>query len=61
MGERLPGGPGPGDTMRPDKTLPPTGSKAVQHERTEFVILFIWQEPTPSDKLRGTVEEETPK
>ena len=21
--------------------------------RTEFIILFIWQEPTPSDALRG--------
>jgi type IV pilus assembly protein PilM len=23
------------------------------HERTEFVIVFIWDEPTPSDALRG--------
>jgi hypothetical protein len=23
------------------------------HQRTEFIILFIWQEPTPSDALRG--------
>ncbi len=23
------------------------------HTRTEFVILFIWKEPTPSDSLRG--------
>jgi hypothetical protein len=23
------------------------------HTRTEFVILFIWKEPTPSDALRG--------
>jgi hypothetical protein len=23
------------------------------HTRTEFVILFIWKEPTPSDTLRG--------
>jgi len=25
----------------------------VPYTRTEFVILFIWQEPTPSDELRG--------
>lgn len=30
---------------------PPT-TKA-DHDRTEFVILFIWKEPTPSDSLRG--------
>jgi hypothetical protein len=62
-GERLPGFPGPGGTLPPDTTVPPGGSKTVLHDRTEFVILFIWQEPTPSDKLRGTVEEtnDTPK
>jgi hypothetical protein len=24
-----------------------------QHVRTEFVVLFTWKEPNPSDKLRG--------
>jgi hypothetical protein len=23
------------------------------HTRTEFVLLFVWKEPTPSDALRG--------
>jgi len=42
------GGPG---TMGPGgKPLP---ASAGLHTRTEFVILFIWQEPTPSDALRG--------
>ena len=27
---------------------PPSG-----HTREEFVVLFIWKEPTPSDSLRG--------
>jgi len=26
------------------------------HSRTEFVVLFIWREPTPSDELRGVSE-----
>jgi type IV pilus assembly protein PilM len=24
-----------------------------QHSRTEFIVLFVWKEPTPSDALRG--------
>jgi hypothetical protein len=36
--------PGVGAVGAEDATAPP---------RTEFVILFIWKEPTPSDKLRG--------
>src|SRR5262249_55429781 len=34
------GGEGPA-TMSPD-------TKLIPHERTEFVILFVWREPTPS-------------
>jgi hypothetical protein len=30
-----------------------TGSSANAHQRTEFVVLFIWKELTPSDALRG--------
>jgi hypothetical protein len=30
--------------------------KPGEHERTEFIIVFIWQEPTPSDGLRGQTE-----
>jgi type IV pilus assembly protein PilM len=32
------------------KTTAPSSSN---HQRTEFVVLFIWKEPTPSDALRG--------
>ena len=41
-GEGVPGGGGRGA---------PTGGAA--HQRTEFVVLFVWREPTPSDSLRG--------
>jgi hypothetical protein len=39
--------------------LRPTGPAAPavgqgQHLRTDFTVLFIWQEPTPSDELRQT-------
>ncbi len=30
-----------------------TGGPANAHQRTEFVVLFIWKELTPSDALRG--------
>jgi type IV pilus assembly protein PilM len=30
-----------------------TGSSSNPHQRTEFVVLFIWKELTPSDALRG--------
>jgi type IV pilus assembly protein PilM len=39
------GGPGTGATKG-----------TAKHSRTEFVILFIWKEPTPSDALRGGLE-----
>jgi type IV pilus assembly protein PilM len=42
--------------VKPATTTTPTTS-SPQHKRTEFAILFIWREPTPSDSLRGT---ETP-
>jgi hypothetical protein len=45
------GGSGAGTTVTP--------AKPGAHTRTEFVILFIWKEPTPSDALRG--EGDTPK
>ncbi len=36
----------------------PTGAppNSGPHTRTEFVILFVWHEPTPSDALRGMGE-----
>jgi hypothetical protein len=57
----MPGGPGgpsrPGsEGVRGNETTNAAG-KTPQHERTEFIILFVWQEPTPSDLLRGFVEE----
>ncbi len=45
-GMGLPGGAGSRGGSNP---APAT----VQHRRTEFVILFIWTEPTPSDALRN--------
>ncbi|MFO0879653.1 MAG: type IV pilus assembly protein PilM [Gemmataceae bacterium] len=41
------GGPGPSPSV---STVPGRGSN---HARTEFIILFVWNEPTPSDALRG--------
>ncbi len=42
-------GPAPGSVpTAPTKTVVGEG----QHQRTDFVILLMWQEPTPSDKLR---------
>jgi hypothetical protein len=35
-------------TRNPDAELPETGPR-----RTEFIVLFVWKEPTPSDDLRG--------
>jgi hypothetical protein len=44
-----PTGPGP---EKPGAGTAP-GSGQVKHLRTDFVLLFIWKEPTPSDKLRA--------
>jgi type IV pilus assembly protein PilM len=47
----MPGTPGgPGGQPGNEPAAAPSGS----HTRTEFVIFFIWKEPTPSDKLLGT-------
>ena len=54
-----PGGVGPeGPGGTPKGT---TVGKGILHDRTEFVILFIWKEPTPSDHLRNMIEGEAPK
>jgi type IV pilus assembly protein PilM len=49
-------GPGmPGPPPASGGTPPPasgTGAKGKVKPRYEFVILFVWKEPTPSDKLR---------
>jgi type IV pilus assembly protein PilM len=44
-----PMGGGMGDTNQPAATTTAKGGSM----RTEFVILFVWKEPTPSDALRG--------
>ncbi len=52
LGTPMPGGAGVG---------PPTVTprKGPVHERTEFIILFIWKEDTPSDALRGETSTTT--
>ena len=63
------GGPGP-MTRTPPPTPTPMRSgqtgqpgdvteNGIEHERTEFIILFIWREPTPSAPLRK--EEKPPE
>ncbi len=48
----MPGFPGsPGSNPPAGKETTPTPSGP--HKRTEFVVIFIWREPTPSDKLLG--------
>jgi len=53
----MPGGGGPG--KQPDNTSKDKEKDKGGHQRTEFILLFIWVEPTPSDKLRG-MDEGTP-
>jgi type IV pilus assembly protein PilM len=55
---------GVGSTGAPQTTFgdvgkPKTGPANSKHTRTEFVVVFFWKEPVPSDKLRG--EDEPPK
>ena len=58
-----PGG-GPGETMPMTgpggtaSTATTTGAKS-NHTRTEFVIFFIWKEPTPSDAMRAAEGDAT--
>ncbi|NBY01176.1 MAG: type IV pilus assembly protein PilM [Planctomycetes bacterium] len=40
-------------------TATTTGARS-NHTRTEFVIFFIWKEPTPSDAMRATAGEGDP-
>jgi type IV pilus assembly protein PilM len=58
-GPTMPGIPGPGGPGGPGGTVPKVANPG-NHTRTEFVILLIWQEPTPSDTLRGTEGEGIP-
>ncbi len=59
-GRGMPGAPSANPSMRPGmgNMRPGTGdpanpAPASDGKRTEFVILFVWKEPTPSDTLRG--------
>lgn len=51
MRSPMPGGPG-SETGEDAEKL-----KKARHIRTEFVILFIWREPTPSDKLMAAPDD----
>ena len=51
--------PRPGKTVSPgpaNKEAQPSDAPAVNHRRTEFVIFFVWREPTPSAPLRKEEE-----
>ena len=48
---------GAGSDLGKSKT-PAAGSSG--HTRTEFVVLFVWKEPTPSDSLRGEDDKAAP-
>jgi hypothetical protein len=39
------------------KTTGGTDTNKAAHARTEFVVLFIWKEPTPSDNLMAKPDE----
>jgi type IV pilus assembly protein PilM len=64
-GMRIPspggGGSSPGSTPPGGMGVGESGSseaaKRGNHDRTEFIVLFIWREPTPSDALMKPVEE----
>ena len=43
---------GPGGLYGPGSTSAPSAERqSGQRPRTDFVILFIWKEPVPSDKF----------
>ena len=54
MGGGVGGAPGMSDPMSN-----PSGSIKVK-PRYEFVIVFTWKEPTPSDALRKVTEKQAP-
>jgi hypothetical protein len=54
-----PGGPPGGSPDGQGGAASELVKKKARVIRTEFIILFIWKEPTPSDQLR-TVTDETP-
>jgi hypothetical protein len=54
-----PGGTGDGGdgTANPGSAEAEAKAKKARVNRTEFIIVFVWKEPTPSDELR-TIQEE---
>lgn len=54
-----PGGPPPGPAAGPAPGSALPGLKNIK-PRYEFVIVFVWKEPTPSDKLRQFKVKEAP-
>ncbi len=50
------GVPGPGQPG----AAQPSAAKQAHHFRTEFVVMFVWKEPTPSDSLRGMEKSPEP-
>jgi type IV pilus assembly protein PilM len=55
-GDLGPGAPPP----RPAPGSAPTPGAKSAHPRTEFIILFFWQEPTPSDQLMTLTVQQAP-
>jgi hypothetical protein len=53
----VPAAPGVGETAKPAAETAAKG----KHKRTEFIILFVWNEPTPSDELMKLEEEKAPE
>ncbi len=54
------GSPAPGAMMPVPATGGAEAAARPQHPRTEFVVLFIWKEPTPSDDLVHLNEDTGP-
>ncbi|MFL5242139.1 MAG: type IV pilus assembly protein PilM [Gemmataceae bacterium] len=59
-----PGGKGGNQPLNPEfaggKGNRNVANQPGTHKRTEFVVLFFWREPIPSDKLRSMQEGATP-
>ena len=51
------GGPGDAPGVSPGATTATSTGARSNHTRTEFVVFFIWKEPTPSDAMRSTPTE----
>jgi hypothetical protein len=57
----MPGTPGmPGSADGPGTAATPGKGMGKVKPRFEFVIVFVWKEPTPSDKLRPIKKIEAP-